>query len=216
MDMNIFTVLIFAVALSIDALGIGLSYGIRKIKISVLAKAIICGISVLFTEVALLIGSAALYMLPAEVSRFIGSGMLVLLGLFIIFEAIFKKEKNEERCSKEKISSFSLKHIGITIKIIKDPVLCDFNKSANIDPLEAVYLGVALSIDSFGVGIGSAATGVNSIFIPIFVGAFQILFLCIGCFLGKKIYKNSRMDSKVFVLISGVLIIALAIVRAFF
>lgn len=214
--MSIFTGLIFAVALSIDALGIGLSYGIRKIRISILAKTIICGISVLFTELALLIGGAALYMLPATVSKFIGSGMLFLLGLFIIFEAIFKKEKNEERCSKEKISSFSLKHIGITVKIIKDPMLCDFDKSASIDPLEAIYLGVALSIDSFGVGIGSAATGIDSIFIPIFVGAFQILFLCVGGFLGKKVSKSSKIDSKVFVLISGILIVALAIVRAFF
>ena len=200
---------LLAVSLSIDALGIGLSYGLRKIKIPILAKLIICFISMAFTETAILIGNVIKNFLPNIISKGIGSLMLLVLGIFIIVQAFIKKEKPP----KQKSSSFSFKFLGVTVNIIRNPSSCDFDKSCDIDALEAIYLGTALSIDSFGAGVSSAVTGLNSILIPLTVGLFQILFLYFGNILGKKVSSFKKLDSKVFVVLSGALMIILAAIR---
>ena len=200
---------LLAVSLSIDALGIGLSYGLRKIKIPILAKLIICFISMAFTETAILIGNIIKNFLPNIISKGIGSLMLLVLGIFIIVQAFIKKEKPP----KQKSSSFSFKFLGVTVNIIRNPSSCDFDKSCDIDALEAIYLGTALSIDSFGAGVSSAVTGLNSILIPLTVGLFQILFLYFGNILGKKVSSFKKLDSKVFVVLSGALMIILAAIR---
>ena len=200
---------LLAVSLSIDALGIGLSYGLRKIKIPILAKLIICFISMAFTETAILIGNVIKNFLPDIISKGIGSLMLLVLGIFIIVQAFIKKEKPP----KPKSSSFSFKFLGVTVNIIRNPSSCDFDKSCDIDALEAIYLGTALSIDSFGAGVSSAVTGLNSILVPLTVGLFQILFLYFGNILGKKVSSFKKLDSKVFVVLSGSLMIILAAIR---
>lgn len=200
---------LLAISLSIDALGIGLSYGLRKIKIPILAKLIICFISMVFTEIAILIGDVIKNFLPDIISKGIGSLMLLVLGIFIIVQAFIKKEKPP----KQKSSSFSFKFLGVTVNIIRNPSSCDFDKSCDIDALEAIYLGTALSIDSFGAGVSSAVTGLNSILIPLTVGLFQILFLYFGNILGKKVSSFKKLDSKVFVVLSGALMIILAAIR---
>lgn len=204
---------LLAVSLSIDALGIGLSYGLRKIKIPILAKLIICFISMAFTQAAILIGNVIKNFLPDIISKGIGSLMLLVLGIFIIVQAFIKKDKNKEKPPKPKSSSFSFKFLGVTVNIIRNPSSCDFDKSCDIDALEAIYLGTALSIDSFGAGVSSAVTGLNSILIPLTVGLFQILFLYFGNILGKKVSSFKKLDSKVFVVLSGSLMIILAAIR---
>ncbi len=200
---------LLAISLSIDALGIGLSYGLRKIQIPILAKLIICFISMVFTEIAILIGDVIKNFLPDIISKGIGSLMLLVLGIFIIVQAFIKKEKPP----KQKSSSFSFEFLGVTVNIIRNPSSCDFDKSCDIDALEAIYLGTALSIDSFGAGVSSAVTGLNSILIPLTVGLFQILFLYFGNILGKKVSSFKKLDSKVFVVLSGALMIILAAIR---
>lgn len=213
--MGILGIILLAVSLSLDALGVGISYGLRKIRIPLAAKLIICFISMFFAQLALLIGETISKFLPKEATSAIGSGMLLILGIFIIFQAFSKKEE-KPKSIEQKVCLFSLKPLGITIKIVKDPVLCNFDKLGHITAVEALYLGTALSIDSFGAGIGSAVTGLNSIFIPISVGIFQILFLCGGHLVGSKVSAFKGLNPRIFVVTSGILIITLSIFRFFF
>ena len=50
--MKALALILLSVSLSMDSLGIGISYGIRKIKVPWSAKLIICVISVIFTAIA--------------------------------------------------------------------------------------------------------------------------------------------------------------------
>lgn len=215
--MDFIGVLLLAVSLSMDALGIGISYGLRGIRTPWKARIMICIISMLFTGAAVGLGSILLLFIPPVAARLLGAGMLVLLGLFIILQSFWEKNK-EPAPKKEKgdtIANIALKSLGITIKIMRNPASCDFDGSKHIDTLEAIYLGVALSIDSFGAGINSAVSGVNSILAPFAAGLCQLLFLCTGDLLGRKLQLFKSINSQVFVVISGVLLIVLAMVRYF-
>ncbi len=205
MDINI---IFLAITLSIDALGIGISYGVRGINIPIFSKLIISIQTFLIITISLFLGNIVFSFFPIVIRNYTGVIILIALGLFMITEAYLpKKEKTET------VRTFSIKQAGITIKIIKSPPVCDFNKSNKIEPFEALYLGLALSIDSFGVSFGSGAFGVFSIFLPLFAVFFQILFLSIGISSGKKISSISKLSENIWITVSGCILIFMGILK---
>ena len=157
--MSFAAVLILAVSLSMDALGIGISYGLRGIRVSWKARVVICAMSMMVTGAAVGLGSVLLEVIPLPAAKLLGCGMLLILGLVIIVQG-FRKRKEE--------NSFS----------------CDFDRSKAIETAEALYLGAALSVDSFGAGVSSAVSGMNSILVPILAGLMQMLPL------GRRLFRE--------------------------
>ena len=67
--------------------------------------------------------------------------------------------------SKEKIIfNFEIKSLGVVISILQKPTDVDFDKSGTINGVEALVLGIALSLDAFGAGIGAAMIGISPLF----------------------------------------------------
>ena len=217
--MNLLGVLLLAVSLSMDAVGIGISYGLRGIKTPWSARLIICVISILFTGLAVGLGNLMLMVIPPAAAKLIGALMLAALGLFIIVQSFYEQKKEETPKKKRKkndtILDVAFKSLGISIKIMRNPPSGDIDKSAHIDAVEAVYLGVALSIDSFGAVVSSAISCLSSFHVPFAAGGCQLLFLCLGDLFGRRLKLFHSVNSQVFVVISGVLLIVLSMVRYF-
>ena len=145
--------------------------------------------------------------------------MLIVLGLLTIVQGLKKADdtsnNKEQARPQNKTLSFFIKPLRLTIKIIKEPAPLDIGQSKCIYFLEAIYLGISLSIDSLVVGISYAIVGGASLFIPIYVGIAQFLFLSIGEMIGDKISSIKNIDPKIFVVISGSILILLSIIRMF-
>jgi putative sporulation protein YtaF len=169
--------LALAVSVSIDSLGIGITYGLRKTKISLIAKVILFIISITITTFSVYIGNIISYFLPSFITKLIGIILLICMGIWIIYEALHVKRKCDNnstventRCNSiQKTYNIFIKSLGITIQIIRDPISSDIDGSRRIDAKEALYLGIALSIDSICVGIGSSIIGLSSFIFPIFI-----------------------------------------------
>ncbi|MFR8104065.1 MAG: sporulation membrane protein YtaF [Clostridia bacterium] len=218
--------LLLATSVSIDSLGIGITYGLRNTRISSIAKVILFFISLTITTIAVLLGNILVSFLPAIVTKIIGAVILCLMGIWILYQTFHEKySKGEEVNSskkvltleqkKKKVHQFVLKSFGITIQIIKDPISSDLDHSQNIDAKEAIYLGIAMSIDSLCVGIGSTALGLNSFLFPFMVAIFQLIFLSLGRFLGTTVISSCRIPSYIWNMISGVLLFCIGISRFF-
>lgn len=188
--MSFAAILILAVSLSMDALGIGISYGLRGIRVPWKARLVICAISMTVTGAAVGLGSVLLRIIPAQAAKLLGCGMLLILGLGIIVQG-FRKRKEE------------------------NPFSCDFDRSKAIETAEALYLGAALSVDSFGAGVSSAVSGMNSVLVPVFAGLVQMLFLWGGGLLGRRLKLVRLKNPGVFVYLSGGLLVVLAVLRWF-
>ncbi|MEA4816240.1 MAG: sporulation membrane protein YtaF [Lachnospiraceae bacterium] len=194
------SVFLLSVALSIDALGIGISYGLREIRIPLITKAIISIQSVLITAAAIFSGSFITKLLPGFIAEKIGVFVLVSLGVWFIFEGL---TEGKEETGK--------KYLGHTIDIAKAPVKCDADNSRTIEWFEAFYLGLALSLDSFGAGIGAGAAGITNYLIPFMTALCQMFFLCSGKFLGTKIKRLFNVKENGFIIISGLLLIIIGV-----
>lgn len=204
-----------ATSISIDSLGIGLTYGIRNTKIFFFSKFILFIISILITSFSVFLGNALNSILPANYASFIGIAVLIFLGLWIIYQSIKEKSKKQVCVqSSKKIYNFFIKSFGITIQIIRDPICSDLDGSKRIDWREALYLGFALSFDSVGVGIGGSIAGLTSILFPILVAIFQLIFLSVGILFGKKLQSTSKIPSNIWSVISGIILICIGISKA--
>lgn len=206
----------FAIALSIDSLGIGISYGIRKIFLHPLSIIILSVMSLLFSSLSIFLGNIITNILSEDTTTYISIIMLFSMGFYIVINSIKKQDSSKENLKNKgkqnSLLSFFLKYLGITINTMKKPETCDLNNSLKIEPKEAFYLGTALSIDSMSVGFAIYSLNSYAILFPILVMIFQLAFLSLGMFLGKTLnYKNS--NEKFWSAISGFLLISISIIR---
>ena len=181
----LWNVIVISVSLSIDALGIGISYRLKGVEISHLAKLTIGFVSVLVMWLSLHLGKMMLYFFPADVAKIIGCSILGIMGLSFIRTALFTQEK----------------------------VTYDFNKSKRIDWWEAIVLGFALSIDSVSAGIAAVSMGLGNIWIPFCVGLMQVIFLYMAEFLITKTKIIRHINQKVCGVCSGILLLIIASIR---
>lgn len=213
--MTILNVILLAVSLSIDAFGIGISYSIRKVEIPFTSKIIISVISIIMTGISFIIGSTILLFVNENVAKFTGCFMLIILGAWTIVQGLKSEKESKKEVNENKTLSFFIKPLKLTVQIIKGPTAFDMDNSKHIDIFESVYLGISLSIDSLVVGISYAVVGGSSYLIPLYVGLAQFIFLSFGEVLGSKISSIKSVDSKIFVVISGSILILLSVVRIF-
>ena len=222
--------ILLAICVSIDSLGIGLTYGLKNTKISSIAKLILFIICLVVTGLSVAIGNYISQIFTPDISKIIGATFLCILGAWIIIQSITDKSKsndfnndtnkrldNSNRNIKDKKEyQFFIKFLGITIQIIKDPSYSDLDKSNKIDGKEAMYLGIALSLDSIGIGIGSSIMTSNLFLFPLLASIFQLLFLSVGSFLGKKIRDISNIPQNIWSIISGALLIFIGFSKIIF
>ena len=215
----LFTTFLLAISSSIDSLGIGITYGIKNTSISGKGKSVIFFVSFIVTIVSLYLGNILKVIFPDFIVDYLGSFLFIVMGIFICFQAL-KKDKKEGKVknaktenNSQKTYSFFIKFLGITIKIIKDPVSSDLDKSNKIDSKEALFLSIALSMDSICIGIGGSVIGINTYIFPFLIGFFQLFFLGIGNFFGKKLYNFSKLPSNIWSIVSGILLVILGIIK---
>lgn len=207
------TCLILAVSSSIDSLGIGITYGIKNTQITSVAKLVLFLISLTVSILSISIGNFISNLLSPFFCNIIGFLILILMGLFIIFQS-FKEQKDtrsKDIKMKKRIYSLFIKSLGITIQIIKNPINSDLDNSNKIEGKEALYLGFALSLDSLCIGVGNAMLNMSSYFFPILVSSFQLIFLSLGLFFGSKLKNATNIPDNIWSIISGILLIFIGI-----
>lgn len=211
--------IILAISSSIDSLGIGITYGMKDTTISYLGKVTLFVISFFITIIALWFGNMIKTIFPEFFIKFLGSFLLILMGVFICFQTLKKSTKSqtdEFQSNTEKVYQFFIKFLGITVQIIKNPISSDFDHSKLIDPREALFLGLALSLDSFCIGFGGTIVGISHSLFPFLIAIFQLSFLSFGNFLGRRLYRLSHLPDNIWSIISGILLIVIGIVKLVF
>ena len=200
--MHLISSFLFAFSANIDNFTVGIAYGIKKIKISLLSNLLIALITAAGTFVSMAIGLALSKVLTVSAANIIGSVILIVLGIWIAKD-FFKKNKNFE------ISEHKNQHIADYNQILETPELADLNHSGTIDIKESLVLAFALTINNFGLGIGASITGLNIYATVLCTFFFSILSITVGCLLGRSYL--STLLGKFAPLVSGLIIVLLGI-----
>ena len=211
--------LLLAIPISLDCFGIGMTYGIKNTYITPIAKIIIFSIFFIVTSIAVSIGTLIIEIFSLEFANIVGVILLVLMGLWMIYQSFRSKKKEVKKksieLSKPRIYKLFIKPFGLTIQIIKNPSNSDLDHSNHIDAKEALYLGLAISIDAFCAGVGCSAIGITSFYFPLFIAIFHILFLTLGSIIGQMLSSYTKIPDNIWSIISGILLITIGISKLF-
>lgn len=178
-----FSTLLLSISSSIDSLGIGITHGLKRTKLSTMSKLILFVVSIIISIFSGTIGSILKTILPIDICKFIGSAILICMGIFIIIQTNHKE------------LSF------------------DFDNSNDINCKEALILGLALSLDSLCIGIGAATIGINIYIFSILSAILQYVFLSIGNRLGFYIINFRFIPQSVWTKLSGVFLILIGLIK---
>lgn len=196
-------------SLCIDSFVASIAYGTSKIKIPPISALIINLVSTCTLGISLFIGSIVKKFLPGNLPIIIGFILLMCLGIYRLFECIFKSYISK-RSKIDTPLTFKLFDFKFVLDVYADETKADFDNSKTLNPKEAFYLALALSLDSLAVGFGSSLTSINYIQVIILCFIIGFLAVSIGVFVGKKVADNINIELS---WLSGVLLIILAIIK---
>lgn len=91
---------LFAITLSIDALGVGISCGLRDRRPSIFTLAIIFAVSLAVMGAAVLFGTWLKGFFAPEMAGLVGAIWIILLGTWIFIGAIRKKDDEQKSAGK--------------------------------------------------------------------------------------------------------------------
>jgi putative sporulation protein YtaF len=193
--------ILMAVALSLDGFGVGLAYGLRRIRIPVSSLIVIAMCTVFAMGVSMLFGSLIKLWLTFVPARLLGSLILLALGLFQLCRALLNRNQEtlpeavpalavtQQKTILEPEFRFQLEFLGFVIQVLRTPQIADVDGSGGISLKESLLLGSALAMDAFASGIGAAMAGMTLSVIGL-VALTQIIMLGLGQQMAGKIPEN--------------------------
>ncbi len=201
--------LLLVSSLCIDSFVASISYGTSKIRIPPLSAIIINLVCTLTLACSLFIGSIFKNFLPGNLPAILGFFLLMTLGIYRLFEYIFKSYIS--KCSKSYSPlTFKIFDFQFVLQVYANEIKADFDNSKCLNVKESFYLALALSLDSLAVGVGSSLYNINYAEVLILCFIIGILSVSFGVFLGRKFAQKLHLELS---WLSGVLLIVLAIIR---
>jgi putative sporulation protein YtaF len=182
---NLITLGLLALALSLDSLTVGLLYGARGIKLSWSAMLIVSLASGGLLAAAMGGGRWVAEYLPPTVAQRAGAALLVGVGLWITYQTWRNHRRPPEPAAPPPPAEagpqrvWRLRLAGIVIEILREPASADMDQSGSINLTEATFLGVALALDSVAAGLGAAMAGFSPFGLPLAAagGSLGLMFL---------------------------------------
>ncbi|WLR60797.1 sporulation membrane protein YtaF [Guptibacillus hwajinpoensis] len=200
-----------AFAVSVDGFGVGLTYGLRRMRIPFKSILIISIFSAVSMLVAMGFGSLLQLWISDILAQRIGGGILIALGGWVLYQ-MFRNNKEAEKTVSERILlHYEIRSLGVVISILRKPTTADFDDSGTITGIEAIMLGAALSLDAFGAGIGASMVGFPPIETSLLIACMSSLFLLLGLKFGNFTSNIKWMDKLSF--LPGCLLIILGFMR---
>lgn len=184
--------LFIVIAVSLDGFGVGVTYGMRKIRIPFKALLVIMLCSGIIVLISMMIGHLLRTIISPTVASMIGSTILIFIGIFVLFSIVRPgQRKNYEQILNSKMevdeTANQLQHFK---SVLKDPFQADKDKSGTISVSEAFILGTALALDAFGAGLGAAMLGYSPFITAVLIATMSGLFVFSGIKIGFLLSQN--------------------------
>ena len=224
MSIHILSSVIISVSSNIDGFAVAVAYGIKKVRISSSANLLIAIISSLGTFLSMSIGEMISGYLPRSVANTLGSGVLITIGLWGIWETIREERKDRRSKTYDSQSSHILRDDFLRQRpfdhgdfsyttYIENPQKADTDKSGVIDAKESIVLALSLTINNIGGGIGAGISGLSVPFVTALTFILSLLAIVIGYYLGNKF--SAKTPKTLAGLLSSCLIILIEIYEYF-
>ena len=195
-----------SLANNLDNTGVGVAYGVARIRIAALANLWISVITIIITGSAVYCGDALSHCLPGHTPKVLSATILCAIGLWVMLPAVLHAKRYRQPVADKPVrprSRFSL------LGILDDPRTADRDRSRHIDFLESSLLGVALSINNIGGGISAGLLHLSAPFTALLSAGISFAVIALGGLLSRRT-AGGRLNQLAPVA-SGILLIAIGL-----
>lgn len=156
-----------------DNIGARIAYSIRGIKITTAINLWISVITFIISTFAAMSGTFMTGFFSKHLSSVISMVLLSAIGLWMIVDPYLRENSHLVK-KKDKSRGKSIWHVFF------NPEHADMDNSKHIDFKEATVLGIALSLNNIGGGLGAGMIGLNSWLVGLFSAVISFLALWAG------------------------------------
>lgn len=182
--MHILSTLFFGLAANLDNFGVGVSFGVRKIRIPLPANFLIALTSGVVALASVFTGQIlGKYVTWANIC---GALLLAVIGIWVVFQRKSSELDNTYAVPAMKTYRVSLDPYPLVIQVIKSPSKADLDANGVISIKESIALGASLSLNCIATGIGAGLTGLAPVPVALSVMLFSIVTISSGYLTGWK------------------------------
>lgn len=186
--MDILSALFVGFAANLDNFGVGVSYGVQKIRIPFLSNLSIAILSGLVTFIAVFTGHWLGHFI--RVANILGPCLIILIGVWVALHKANPEQVLPSAVPAMKTYSISIKPLSTIIEITRNPSLADQDANGFISTRESAALGLTLALNCIATGVGAGLTGLKPLPLAISVCIFSMLTISFGYWTGWKTASN--------------------------
>lgn len=172
----LFHLILIGIAANLDNLGVGVAYGIRRIRVPAPSNLVIAAIAFLFTAASVWAGAFTGRFLADQTANAVGALLLIGVGIWVIL-AQWRPRAGVPRPRRS---------TPLVLRIWQEPAQADFDQSGTITLPESLVLGVALSINCFTNGFSAGLWKLGALPTALCTAFFSYLALWGGAWLGMR------------------------------
>ncbi|MBV9336220.1 MAG: manganese efflux pump [Solirubrobacterales bacterium] len=169
--MRLLPAVLIAVVSNLDNLGVGVALGIRGTKVPPIPNLIIAAMTMAGTAAAMTSGRALSRLIDPSTAASLGAVIIIAVGALSLLAALFAGRAPSH--APRVLESESLRRRG--------------NGGKTISYREALELGVALSLNNIGSGVGAGIAGIPPLATTALAGAFSLLSIGGGSWAGRPL-----------------------------
>ncbi len=214
-NLHLLTILLLSFSSNLDNVGVGISYGIRKVNIPFTSNLLIALVTSAGTLLSVLLGQSIYLFISAEMTGLLGGGIIIAAGLWVLFQEKIMHRGQEPPEEKQLVAETGLPRFGFRqiVSILDNPIIADWDFSGHIDLKEAIALSLGLTINNIPNGVGAGMLGCGALLMTGSVFLFSILTIWIGISGGLLGFK---WLGKLTGVISGLILIGVGLYEIFF
>jgi len=195
--------------LSLDAFVASIAYGTNRIEMPFKSMVIIDIVCTSLLAISVFLGTLVRNILPQNYTSIISFLILMLLGIYYLLEGVIKTYIKKVFIL-DKEFKFKLFDIWFVITVYMDEIKADFDNSKILSLKEALYLGIALSLDSLAIGFGSSLRNINCIGVISLSLIANMVAIWGGLAIGKRFIERTKVNLS---WLAGIILIILAFLK---
>jgi putative sporulation protein YtaF len=180
LELHVFYIFLISLANNIDNFGVRLAYSIRGIQIRFRINLWISVITFVISFCGAYFGDLFSHFLSNQAASDVSAIILVVIGLWIMMSPSFRQENRETIDNNES---------NWVADLLENPPKADSDCFKEMDFYEATLLGIALSFDNIGSGLGAGMIGLNSFYVGLFSAVISFLAIWFGNYVTEFIDK---------------------------
>ena len=195
MSISISLFVLLIIVLSLDAFTAGLSYGVEKVRVPVASSLIIAALSGCMLTFSMTAGAVLLTIIPLKYTKVLSFSILFLLSLYKFYDTLPRLRHSD--------SSLTTNNISQKINTSDKAVLSG---------KEALFLGLALSVDNISAGLCTGSASLSPILLLFLTTIVHLLAIRSGLSAGRLL---AQKTSHHFAWLGGAILMLLSILRLF-